>query len=289
MDQITLQARGKVNLIIDVVGKREDGYHDLRSVMQTVTLSDKIVVKKVCKENYLKVVTNLAYLPADCRNVVFKTARLLIERYGIEDGVFLSVEKRIPVAAGLGGGSADCAAALVGMKQLFGLDMSNEEMMEIGLELGADVPFCLQRGIALAEGIGERLTKLKPLPKAWFLLAKPPFSVSTAEIFGAYDTRTKRPDVERMLFYIDKGDLRGICGQMANVLETVTIAKHPLIGQIKELMLEQGALGAIMSGSGPTVFGIYEERARAHSAQTALKTTFPHVRDVFVVRAFNAT
>ena len=289
---ITLYARAKINLSLDIVGKRNDGYHLLRGVMQSIALYDKVTIKKIYKENYLKVVTNSSFLPTDARNIAYKTAELLINKYGIYDGVFIDLEKNIPVSAGLAGGSADCAAVLSGMRDVFDLNMSFEEMLEIGLSLGADVPFCLTRGTLLTEGIGEKLERLKPMPNAWVLLVKQPVSVSTAEIFKAYGTTdvppNLRPDVDKMLFYIKKSDLRGICGQMANILEPVTAGMHPEIWLIKEKLLETGALGAVMSGSGPTVFGIYEKRKTANETIKIIQETFPNIKDIILTKTFNA-
>ena len=288
MDQVNLLARAKINLSLDVLGKRPDGYHEIRSVMQNVTLADSVHVKKVGKVDYLKVVSNIGFLPTDQRNVAYKAAKMLIDKHGISDGVFINLEKEIPVSAGLGGGSADCAAVLIGMHQLFNLNISYPELLKMGLSLGADVPFCLTRGTALAEGVGEKLVRLKPFPKAWFLLIKPSFAVSTAEVFRHYNPdAVQHPDTDKMLYYINKGDLQGICSQMGNVLESVTIARFPLIDRLKKFLLDHGALGALMSGSGPTVFGVFKDRDKAEAAESAAKSAFPTMRDIYVTRAFN--
>ncbi|MDR1706307.1 MAG: 4-(cytidine 5'-diphospho)-2-C-methyl-D-erythritol kinase [Clostridiales bacterium] len=285
---ISLRAYAKINLSLEVLGKRPDGYHSLRSVMQTVNLYDTVHIKAVAKENYLKLVTNLPYLPSDSRNIAYKAARLLIDRFGIREGVFISLEKRIPVSAGLGGGSADCAAVLIGMRNLFNLSVSRWELLKIGKELGADVPFCMTMGTVLAEGIGERLTRLRPMPKSWFLLARLPIVVSTADIFSAYnpDVVEIKHDTQRLLASIRRGDLPGLCASMANSLESVTAGIHPVIKELKELMLINGALGALMSGSGPTVFGVFDDKKRAASAEAAVCERFADA-DVFIVRPYN--
>lgn len=290
MNQLFLKARAKINLALDVCGKRPDGYHDLRTVMQTLSLYDGMFMKKINKEGYFKLVTNLTYLPNDRRNLVYRAIEAVRERYGLKDGVFVQLSKHIPVSAGLAGGSADCAAALVGARNLFGLPVSIDELAAVGKELGADVPFCVMRGTALAEGIGDRLTRLPKLPAAFVLVAKPPAIISTADIFRDYTDNNvkKRPDIEKMLSFLEKGDLRGVCGEMANTLESVTVNRCPVIGEIKTAMLESGALGALMSGSGPTVFGVYEKRELAVAARDAISTRFQDVKEIFITHTFNA-
>lgn len=289
MNHIILKAQAKINLALDVTGKRPDGYHTLRTVMQSVALCDSVYIKKINKPGYLKVVTSVPYLPADERNIAYKAANLLIKRYNLTEGVFIKLEKRIPVSAGLAGGSADCSAVLSGMKRLFNLTISRRELMSIGLELGADVPFCLARGTALAEGVGEELTKLRPMPKAWILLVKPAAIVSTAEVFKAFvpnDTVT-RPDIDRLIECIAKGDLPGIGAHMANALESVTAKLHPVIGELKALMLSNGALGAVMSGSGPTVVGLFAGRQAVMTAQAAVRLRYPNFTDVISTQTYN--
>ncbi|MCL2702748.1 MAG: 4-(cytidine 5'-diphospho)-2-C-methyl-D-erythritol kinase [Defluviitaleaceae bacterium] len=294
MGQIKLLARAKVNLAIDVLGRRPDGYHELSGVMQSITLADTVTIAAGANHPALheaqgpQLRVEAASLPSDERNIAYRAAKLLIDKCGIEDNVSVTIEKRIPMAAGLAGGSADCAAVLAGMRSLFKLEIPFRELLDIGLSLGADVPFCLTRGTQLAEGVGERLSHLRPIPRSWLVLAKPPFSVSTSEIFKSFNpSAAKRPDIERLLYYIKKSDLRGICSQLANALESVTISIHPVINKIKELMLEHGALGAVMSGSGPTVFGVFSTHEHASRVKNVVNMAFPDIEALFLTRTFN--
>ena len=288
-EHLCLKARAKINLALDVCRKRPDGYHELKTVMQTVALYDNLYIKKVHKDNYLKLVTNLSFLPNDHKNIVYKAAKALIDHFNIQEGVFIQLQKNIPVSAGLGGGSADCAATLIGMRNLFYLPMSLTDLAEKGRELGADVPFCVMRGTALAEGIGERLTRLSPMPNCYIVLAKPQVIVSTAEVFKSFDFDKvkERPDTDQLIFHIGKGDLKGICRQMKNSLESVTAENYPIIYSLKEALLECGAEGAMMSGSGPTVFGLFSSPGRARSACASIKDKFPDVHDIILTRTFN--
>lgn len=286
MDHIKLRSRAKINPALDVLGKREDGYHDLKMVMQSINLCDTLFIKKQAQGITLK--TNLSWLPTDNRNLVYRAAEILTNRYNIKSGINIVLEKNIPVAAGLAGGSSNCASALIGIRNLFHLPISMSELMAIGKELGADVPYCIMRGTALAEGIGEVLTPLPPFPKAFVLLAKPPISVSTATIFNSLNISaiTKRPDIDKMVYYLEKGDLQGVCDNMVNVLEEVTIPLYPVIADIKKTMLDFGALGSIMSGSGPTVFGFFENYEQGLVALKHIRKTF-NIKDVFLTTVFN--
>jgi 4-diphosphocytidyl-2-C-methyl-D-erythritol kinase len=253
--------------------------------MASVDLFDIVTIKKVCKPGYLKIITNCGFLPTDSRNIAHKAARLLIGKYGIETGFFISLEKQIPVSAGLGGGSANAAAVLLGIKKLLDLPIPFKELMKTGETLGADVPYCLSRGTCLAEGIGERLTGLNPMPRCWVFLARPPVAVSTAEIFRSLSLSGGPPcdkGFDELLRGIKNGDLAAICKNMRNSLEGVTSARYPDILRLKEIMAEFGALGALMSGSGPTVFGIFAERGRALRAMEAVKSRMSHVNELFV-------
>ncbi|MCL2406972.1 MAG: 4-(cytidine 5'-diphospho)-2-C-methyl-D-erythritol kinase [Defluviitaleaceae bacterium] len=293
MNETKLYARAKINIGLDILGKREDGYHNLVSVMQSVYLADEITVKKIDKPDYgIKVSVENANLPQDERNLAYKTALRVRERYGIDTGIFINLKKNIPVAAGLGGGSSDAAAVLIALRNLYGLNMDEAELYKVGLELGADVPFCLTRGTCLAEGVGERLRRLNPFPPAWFLLVKPPVHVSTADIFNKYSVGEKtmqRPDMERLLYGIRTGDLHEICREevLVNVFEPITGAIYPVIYEIKKLCREYGALGASMSGSGSTVFGVFIERESADNAARRIKERLGY-RDIIVTRGFNA-
>ncbi|MBR4015596.1 MAG: 4-(cytidine 5'-diphospho)-2-C-methyl-D-erythritol kinase [Anaerotignum sp.] len=287
MKEVRLKARAKINLTLDVTGKREDGYHELRTIMQTVALYDGVYMKKLEKSE-IKLKTNLFWLPTDERNLAWKAAALMRERFGIAEGVFIQIDKRIPVAAGLAGGSADCAAVLVGMNRLFGLRLSQKQLEEIGGELGSDIPYCIRRGTVLAEGVGDKLTETPcPCPVCHVVLAKLPVSVSTAAVYKGlrWQEVTEHPDTEGMLQAMAAGDLPKMGGLLCNVLESVTIPMHPTIGKMKGRLLELGALGALMSGSGPTVFALFEEQAMAKAAAMAIRQEF-HLRDVLVTKTY---
>ncbi len=274
MDNISLKALAKINLGLDVTGKREDGYHDVRMIMQSIHLYDRVEIKKT-RSPKIRVEVNLYYLPVDENNLVYKAAALMKERYGIKEGVRITLQKFIPVAAGLGGGSSDAAAVLVGMNRMFKLGLKQEELMKVGAQIGADVPFCVMRGTALAEGIGEKLTALPPMPKCPVLIAKPGVSVSTAEVYQnlkLYDGM-QHPDIDGMIEAIQNKDLNGIAAKMDNILETVTIPRYPVIKEIKRIMMENGALNAMMSGSGPSVFGLFREEKDIQAAYEALKAS----------------
>lgn len=284
MHELKLRARAKINLTLDVIGKREDGYHNLCMVMQTLALYDGVYMKKIEKP-VVRLKTNLAWLPTDQRNLASRAAMLLREKFHIPEGVFILLEKRIPVAAGLAGGSADCAAVLVGMNRLFKLGLTQRELMEIGLTLGSDIPYCIMRGTALAEGRGERLRRITPpCPPCHVVLAKIPVNVSTAYVYQHLDLKsiTKRPDTNKMLDAIAQGDIRAVGENLENVLESVTIPLHPAIQKIKDTLIAKGAMGALMSGSGPTVFGLFEDKATAKEAASALSNELG-LKDLIVI------
>ena len=272
MDKIKLKALGKINLGLDVLGRRPNGYHDVRMVMQTVYLYDQILLEKTDKEG-ISLKTNLFYLPVNENNLAYRAAKMLIDEFTIKEGVHISLEKHIPVAAGMAGGSSNAAAVLYGMNRLFQLGLTDQELMERGVKLGADVPYCIMRGTVLAEGIGEELTPLPAMPKCHVLLAKPPISVSTQKVYEKLDTQevTKHPDIDGILLGLQTGDLKKITSSMGNVLENVTITEYPQIERIKDVMKEEGALNAMMSGSGPTVFGIYDDKMLARRAAARIR------------------
>lgn len=272
MDTISLKALAKINLGLDVVRRREDGYHEVRMVMQTVHLYDRLEMEKTATQG-IELSTNLSYLPVNENNLVYRAGKLLMDEFGITEGIKVYLNKRIPVAAGMAGGSTDAAAMLYGMNELFELGLSREQLMERGVRIGADVPYCLMRGTALAEGIGEILTPLAPMVKCPVLIAKPAISVSTSFVYQnlKLDADTKHPDIDRLIRDIRKQDLGAIAGDMGNVLERVTIPNYPVIAQIKEQMMYSGAINAMMSGSGPTVFGLFEEEETAQAAYQKMK------------------
>ena len=275
MDRIELKALAKINLGLDVLRRREDGYHEVRMIMQTIGLCDELEIRKT-KQPGIQVETNLYYLPTNENNLVYKAAQLLKDEFGLRDGIGIRLRKRIPVAAGMAGGSSDAAAVLWGMNQMYKLGLSRQELMDRGVKLGADVPYCVLRGTALAEGIGEKLSVLPPMPKCYILIAKPGISVSTKFVYEnlhANDLRPEQhPDVDAMIRAMEKKDLGLLASRMGNVLETVTVPAYPVIDEIKRFMVEHGALGAMMSGSGPTVFGIYDTRGKARQAYRELRS-----------------
>ena len=273
-DRIQLKALAKINLGLDVLRRREDGYHEVKMIMQTISLHDDLEIRRI-KTPEIQVKTNLYYLPTNENNLVYKAAKLLMDEFDIKEGVAIQLKKRIPVAAGMAGGSTDGAAVLWGMNQMYGLGLSRQELMERGVKLGADVPYCVQRGTALAEGIGERLSVLPSMPKCTILIAKPGISVSTKFVYEnlhANDLKPEQhPDVDSMIEAMKEKNLDLLCERMGNVLETVTIPAYPVIQEIKEHMMACGAAGAMMSGSGPTVFGIFHSPVQAKAAMKDLK------------------
>lgn len=274
MDKIQLKALAKINLGLDVLRRREDGYHEVKMIMQTISLYDELELRKV-KQPGIQVKTNLYYLPTNENNLVYRAAKLLMEEFGIAEGISINLHKKIPVAAGMAGGSSDAAAVLWGVNQMYGLGLSRKDLMERGVRLGADVPYCVLRGTALAEGIGEKLSVLPSMPKCYILIAKPGISVSTKFVYEnlhANDLRPEQhPDVDAMIDAMKKKDLPLLASRMGNVLETVTVPAYPVIDKIKTCMMDSGALGAMMSGSGPTVFGIFDTQAKARKAYRAVK------------------
>lgn len=273
MDIVKRKAYAKVNLGLDVVRRREDGYHEVKMIMQNIGVHDELTFQKQAEGITLKI--DRIDLPTDGNNLIYRTAKLIKEEYGIPEGVRITLKKRIPIAAGLAGGSTDAAAVFKGMNELFGLGMTQEKMCELGVRIGADVPYCIMGGTALAEGIGEKLTPLPDAPNAVVLLAKPDISVSTKEVYQNLNVAELKvhPDIDGMTKAVIRHDLSGIIERMDNVLENVTIRQYPVIDEIKNFMKEHGALRAMMSGSGPTVFGIYEDQGQAAEAYLALKET----------------
>jgi 4-diphosphocytidyl-2-C-methyl-D-erythritol kinase len=287
LDSIRLNAMAKINLGLDVTGKRPDGYHELRMVMQMINLYDKIEIIKLETPEII-VETNLSFLPVNENNIVYKAAQLLMNKFHLTQGVRIVLEKHIPVAAGMAGGSSDAATVLYGMNKLFLLGMTKNQMMEEGVKLGADVPYCVLRTTALSEGIGEILTTLPPMPKCHIVIAKPGISVSTKAVFGKLRVNEieKHPDIDGIVKAIKAGSLTDIASRLGNTLEEVTIKDYPVIAQIKEDMIAQGALGALMSGSGPTVFGIFDDEKKAKNAYTVLKAG-TQARQVFLTKPVN--
>ena len=268
MDEIELRAHGKINLSLDVLGRRNDGYHEVKMIMHTVALHDGIFIKKE-RERGIRMKCNLPSLPTNEENLMVRAAKAIMDEFSIEEGLSLRLMKRLPVAAGMAGGSADAAAVFHGMNQLFHLNLSTEELEKRAVKFGADIPFCLHKGCYLSEGIGEKLKKLPTLPPCTIILVKPAFSLSTKLIYENLHLEnvkeTEHPDVDRMVTELEGGSLEEICKFGGNLLETVSISIKPEIQFLKDYFLKEGALLSLMSGSGPTVFAIFpkEEKKRA--------------------------
>ena len=282
-----LQAFAKINLGLDVLGKREDGYHEVRMIMQTIRMYDQLDMRKSVEPG-IHLTTNKKYIPVDENNLVWRAAKLMMDTCGIMEGVSIHLHKVIPVAAGMAGGSSDAAATLVGMNRLFHCGLSKEKLMELGVQIGADVPYCVLRGTALAEGIGEKLTVLPPMPDCWILIGKPGISVSTKYVYTTLDlnTDTVHPDIDGMKKALEDGNLYGITERMGNVLQDVTIPAYPEVERIKEQMKTLGAVNAMMSGSGPTVCGIFDNEEKAQEACQKLRES-GSCQQVFLTVPFN--
>ena len=286
-NDISLKALAKINLGLDVVRRREDGYHEVRMIMKTIQLYDRLDIKRT-QEPGIQIQTNLSFLPVNENNLIYKAAKLLMDEFSITDGVSVKLDKRIPVAAGMAGGSTDAAAMLIGVNRLFSLGLTKRELMERGVQIGADVPYCIMRGTALAEGIGEALSPLPPMVKCPVLIAKPSISVSTKFVYQnlKLDDTTIHPDIDRLIDDIKAKNLHDIAAHMGNVLETVTIPNYPVIDEIKKHMLSNGAVGAMMSGSGPTVFGLFDDEDTAKKAYKAMRSS--HLaRQVYLTSVYN--
>nr|WP_318684424.1 4-(cytidine 5'-diphospho)-2-C-methyl-D-erythritol kinase [uncultured Acetatifactor sp.] len=266
MNEYLMKAYAKINLGLDVVKRLENGYHEVKMVMQTIGIYDEILLEKT--DSGIIVTTDSRELPKAGDNLVLKAAKLMAEHYQISGGMRIHLKKRIPVAAGMAGGSTDAAATMKGINRLFDLGCTLQELMELGVKLGADVPYCILGGTALAEGIGERLTALPPAPDCYVLVAKPDISVSTKYVYEHLDAAgiPEHPDIDGMVRAIEEGSLQGVLDRMENVLESVTARDYPVINAIKSRMKELGAVNSLMSGSGPTVFGIFIEEETVREA-----------------------
>ena len=278
----TVRARAKINLTLDVTGRREDGYHTVEMVMQSIALHDTVRVTAIHGEKKPRGIVlscSLPFLPTDERNLAYRAAELFYKETGaLLETCEIHIEKRIPVAAGLAGGSTDAAAVLRALNALHTAGLTDDELCEMGLKLGADVPFCLRGGTMLAQGIGEELSLLPDMPHCWVVLCKPPFAVPTKEVYQEIDSVDilEHPD--------NKGDYEGVCAYLSNVMETVTAAKRRQIGEIKSFLAENGADGTLMSGSGPTVYGLFSDESRAKTAAKMLRRRFA---DTFLTETCN--
>ncbi|MBP2652653.1 MAG: 4-diphosphocytidyl-2-C-methyl-D-erythritol kinase [Firmicutes bacterium] len=266
-----IEANAKINLALDILHKRADGYHEVEMVMQTVALADEVGLYE--EPEGIIVETNIPGLDSGPSNLAYRAASLVIKTYGVRRGVRIILNKRIPMAAGLAGGSSDAAAVLKGLNRLWSLGLSLGELEKLGATLGSDVPFCLNGGTMLATGRGEVLSPLTFLPHIWVVLAKPPVDVSTGWVYNNYSPASVsvRPDIQGMVECLATRDFIGIAGRMGNVLESVTIAAHPEIAELKKVMYENGAVASMMSGSGPTVFGLTTDREQACSVAEAIR------------------
>lgn len=278
--ETTVCARAKINLTLDVTGRRADGYHTVCMVMQSVALHDEVrvtVTQGEKKPRGIILTCNLPYLPVDERNLAWRAADLFYQETGVLLGTCeIHIEKRIPIAAGLAGGSTDAAAVLRALTTLHAAGLTDDELCAMGLKLGADVPYCLRGGTMLAEGIGEELRPLEPMPHCWVVLCKPPFAVSTKDVYREMDEIDirKRPDTAGMIKALEKDDYSGVCRRLSNVMELVTATKRRQIGEIKAFLTENGADGTLMSGSGPTVYGLFSDESRARTAAKMLSRRF---------------
>ncbi|MEF3306540.1 4-(cytidine 5'-diphospho)-2-C-methyl-D-erythritol kinase [Paenibacillus sp. GYB003] len=276
------KAPAKINLLLDVLRKRDDGYHEVEMIMTMIDLADRLEMQELPRDTII-ISSQAGYIPLDEKNLAFQAARLIKERYDVRSGVYIHLNKRIPVAAGLAGGSSDAAAALRGLNRLWKLGISTEELQKLGAELGSDVPFCVTGGTAIARGRGEKLEPIEAPPQCWVVLAKPPIHVSTQEIYGRLQAGAieRHPSTADMLRAIREKRFADMCRAMGNVLEDVTIRHYPEVKQIKDLMLRLGADGAMMSGSGPTVFGLVQKQSKVARIYNGLRG---FCKDVYVVR-----
>ena len=274
MDTVTMQAYAKINLGLDVVGRLPNGYHEVRMIMQNVKIHDTLTFTKD-ETDAITITTDESKLPAGEDNLIYKAVLLLRELSGDHTGVRVHLQKRIPIAAGMAGGSTDAAATLLGVNQLLGLGIPKEVLQEKSVRIGADVPYCVLGQTALSEGIGEKLTPIDSPPQAHLVVAKPDINVSTPVVYRKLDSKEsyEHPDIDGMLEAIRRQDLAGITDRLGNVLEFVTIEDYPVITEIKQVMLREGAMGALMSGSGPSVFGIFDDEEKAKQAYDALKAS----------------
>ncbi|MFB9324371.1 4-(cytidine 5'-diphospho)-2-C-methyl-D-erythritol kinase [Paenibacillus aurantiacus] len=276
------KAPAKINLMLDVLRKREDGFHEVEMVMTMVDLADRLTMEEMPRDSIV-ISSQAGYIPLDEKNLAFQAAQLIKERYDVRKGVYIHLDKNIPVAAGLAGGSSDAAATLRGLNRLWGLGISTEELCELGAELGSDVPFCVTGGTALATGRGEKLERIANPPQCWVVLAKPPINVSTADVYGRLRAAElkEHPSAADMLDAIERGSFTDICDRLGNVLENVTLGLYPEVLQVKESMERLGADGVLMSGSGPTVFGLVSKEAKVSRIYNGLRG---FCKEVYVVR-----
>lgn len=276
------KAPAKINLSLDVLRKREDGYHEVEMVMTMVDLADRLDMQELSRDTII-ISSQAGYIPLDEKNLAFQAARLIKDRYDVRKGVYIHLDKKIPVAAGLAGGSSDAAATLRGLNRLWRLGIPTEELMELGAELGSDVPFCVTGGTAVARGRGEKLEPIPAPAPCWVILAKPPLNVSTSEVYGKLRANQieRHPSVPDMIEAVRTKDFARMCGSLGNVLEEITLTLYPEVRQLKTCMEKLGTDGVLMSGSGPTVFGLVEKEAKAIKIYNGLRG---FCKEVYAVR-----
>jgi len=283
MREIVLKSHGKINLGLDVLYKRDDGYHEINTIMQQIDLSDTLIIKENNKEDIV-IKTDNKDLPLDSSNLIYKAWAKIKEKTGIKKGIEVVVEKNIPIAAGLAGGSSNAATVLKGLNELWQLGLAEEDLQKIGLEIGADVPFCITGGTALAEGIGEKLTKLKSFKDINLLLVNPGMQILTAEVYASLRPNGKRKmNIEKVIEFIENNDLYALAKSIVNVMEEVVIKKNPIILEIKEDLLDCGALCSLMSGSGPTVFGLFDDLEKLNFCKGKLTNKYSNGK-AFIVK-----
>jgi 4-diphosphocytidyl-2-C-methyl-D-erythritol kinase len=282
LSKIYEKAPAKINLLLDILRKREDGFHEVEMIMTMVDLADRLEMEELPRDQIL-LSSQVGFIPLDEKNLAFQAAKLIKERYGVKRGVYIHLDKQIPVAAGLAGGSSDAAAALRGLNRLWNLELSIDELEVLGAELGSDVPFCVRGGTVIARGRGEKLESISPPPQCWVILAKPPINVSTADVYGKLRANElkKHPSLQGMRDALASQSFPDLCASLGNVLETVTLSRYPEVRQIKECMIKAGADGVLMSGSGPTVFGLVSKEIKVARIYNALRG---FCKVVYVVR-----
>jgi 4-diphosphocytidyl-2-C-methyl-D-erythritol kinase len=291
MRGVSVKAYAKINLSLDILGRRPDGFHEIETVMQTVSLADDVTIERTGIQGGVTLETNMPSLPSDGRNLAHKAASFMLGQFGLDGGVFISVNKRIPVSAGLAGGSADCAAVLTGMNELFGVGAEKAKLAAFGARFGADVPFCVFGGTCLCRGTGADVEPLPPPPLFYAVLAKPDFAVSTAEIYAGLDALNgsgiARRGTKAVVEAVKNGDVFGAASAMGNGLEAVTVRNRPVIGDIKKSLLEAGAAAALMSGSGPAAFGLFTDEDTANKAASSVRKKFTNLAGVWVTKRHN--
>lgn len=276
-----IRAYAKINISLDVLDRREDGYHIVKMIMQSIDLYDEIIVNKC--DSGIHINCNKPFIPNDERNIAHKAAKLFLEEYNIDAGVNINIKKNIPIAAGMAGGSTDAAAVLKGMREIFNINISDEELMKIGVKVGADVPYCIVGGTALCEGIGEILTPIKSFKDKILVVVKPNFGVSTKEVYNSLDISKiiKHVETDKIIQAIEKDNLDMVCYNMKNILENVTLNKYKVLKSIKKDLVKLGSKGVLMSGSGPTIFAFFEDMLKAQKAFEEFKGRY---KEVFITR-----